>query len=86
MSFVYILKSSKNGRYYIGFTENVEKRLIYHNTRQVLSTRSYAPYELAFKKKFNSTYAAREAEQKLKKLKRKDYLDKIVKNQKLSFK
>ena len=85
MSYVYILESLINGKYYIGSTENVEARLKRHNSWQVFSTKPYAPYRVAFKKEFDTTDEARRVELKLKRLKRKDYIAKIVKNQRLEF-
>lgn len=83
MSYVYILESLTSGKYYIGSTENVEARLKKHNSRQVFSTKPYVPYKLAFKQKFENISEARRIEVKLKRLKRKDYIRKIIENRKI---
>ncbi|MEW6714874.1 MAG: GIY-YIG nuclease family protein [Nitrospirota bacterium] len=44
--FVYILKSEKNGRSYIGHTADLQKRLIEHNNGKSISTRSGKPWKL----------------------------------------
>jgi putative endonuclease len=44
--FVYILKSRKNGRHYIGQTQDVNFRLREHNRGSVRSTKANIPYEL----------------------------------------
>lgn len=41
---VYILKSEKDGRRYIGKTNNLERRLKEHNSGQVSSTKSRRPF------------------------------------------
>ncbi len=48
MYYVYILKSSKTGRYYYGFTKDLENRLKYHNSGKVKSTKSGKPWKLHY--------------------------------------
>jgi len=43
---VYILKSEKDGRFYIGQTNNIEERLLVHNRGKVISTRNRRPFSL----------------------------------------
>lgn len=50
----------------MGSTNRPEKRLKEHNTKQVVSTKYYAPLELVFLKKFNSEKDARSYERKIK--------------------
>ena len=50
MYYVYLLKSLKDGRYYIGQTQDLQERLAYHNTGRSTYTRDRGPWELlAFK-------------------------------------
>ena len=46
MYYVYFLQSELNGRYYVGITNNVERRLKEHNSGIVRSTAPYKPWEL----------------------------------------
>lgn len=46
MYFVYLLKSLKDQKYYIGQTNNVDKRLAIHNLGKVQSTKSSRPFKL----------------------------------------
>ena len=46
--YVYILKSRKNGIFYIGYTRNLRRRLKKHNSGKVFSTKQYIPYELIY--------------------------------------
>jgi putative endonuclease len=48
MYFVYILKSKKDGRLYIGCTNNLKKRIKEHNLRLVRSTKSRRPFQLIY--------------------------------------
>jgi putative endonuclease len=46
--FVYILKSLKDNRYYIGSTSNVNTRLDYHNSGRQRSTKNRVPFILVY--------------------------------------
>jgi putative endonuclease len=48
MYFVYILKSKKDGRLYIGCTNNLKKRIKEHNLGLVRSTKSRRPFQLIY--------------------------------------
>ena len=56
--FVYILESERNGRYYVGVTSNVKKRLDMHNSGQSKSTAPYAPYALKRVEKYSTSSEA----------------------------
>jgi len=44
---IYILRSEKDGKYYTGFTEDVEARVKFHNEGLQKSTRNRIPFVLA---------------------------------------
>lgn len=45
--YVYILQSLEyDNRFYVGFTENLERRLKEHNTSKLPNTKRYAPWEI----------------------------------------
>ncbi|MBA4250930.1 MAG: endonuclease [Chlorobiaceae bacterium] len=69
MYFVYILRSNLFGRYYIGSTEDVEKRLRVHNSSQAKWTKRYQPWELVYQEKFETRSEAVRRERELKSLK-----------------
>lgn len=76
---MYILKSLKNGSYYIGISKYPFQRLEEHNKGYVRYTRNLTPWNLVFIQRFESVEEARRVERALKKLKRKDILERIVK-------
>jgi putative endonuclease len=46
MFFIYVIVSESKGlRFYVGMTENVEKRLIEHNNGKTKSTKGYTPWK-----------------------------------------
>lgn len=66
--------------YYVVSSIDPIKRLTEHNLKKVKSTRNKAPWELKFYQKYPNIKLARQIEYKLKKLKRKDYLEKIIRD------
>jgi len=66
MHFVYILRSQKYKRTYIGSSKNIEERLSEHNSGMVRSTKFYKPYNLIHKEVFATKSEARKRETELK--------------------
>lgn len=48
MHYVYVLKSKKDGQFYVGYTADLRKRLDLHNKGKVESTRHRRPFELVY--------------------------------------
>lgn len=78
MAYVYILKSKRDGRYYVGSTLDLEKRLRHHKSGCTPSTKRFGEVGLVCKQFYASLKDARMVEKKLKALKRRDYLEKII--------
>ena len=49
---VYILKSLKCRRYYVGCTKDLVQRLNLHNSKKVTSTKVYSPWEVIYTEYF----------------------------------
>ncbi len=61
MHYVYIIQSIAHKNIYIGRTSDLEKRLKYHNSGNVKSTKSKRPYKLIFYEAFaNKSDAVRD--------------------------
>ncbi|MGB9637388.1 MAG: GIY-YIG nuclease family protein [Microgenomates group bacterium] len=82
--FVYILQSLKNNSYYIGSTDNINKRIDEHNRGKSLYTKNILPVKLVFSQQYPSLKAARKAEYWLKSLKSKNILEKIIEDKKIN--
>ncbi len=52
--FVYVLKSKKDNKRYIGFTDSLERRISEHNSGLVKSTKNRRPLELIYFEKFET--------------------------------
>lgn len=76
--FLYILYSSKLDKYYIGHTNNLERRIYEHNLGKENFTRKGIPWELRFSRSFISNTAATHEESRLKKCKNRKYLEKYI--------
>ncbi len=66
MYYVYLLKSKKNGTFYIGYTKNIGKRLKEHNAGLVEYTKKYKPWLLIYCESFLSLEDAKRREKNLK--------------------
>ena len=54
MWFVYVLKSLKDGKYYIGSTSDLKKRILQHNRGSNTSTKHRRPLELVYSGTYNT--------------------------------
>lgn len=66
MFYVYIIQSKTTGRYYVGFTENIENRVDGHNSGKTPSTRNKGPWELVYHEKYDSKTEALKREREIK--------------------
>ena len=79
MAFVYILKFP-SGKFYIGSTENLNKRIKHHKGGHTPSTKRLGGGEVVLIQEYAELKEARAIESKLKKLKRHDYIAKMVRD------
>lgn len=52
MYYVYILRSEKEEKIYIGYSSNLKERLLYHNKGKSLATKPFLPYKLIYYEAF----------------------------------
>lgn len=74
MTFVYVIRSLKDGRFYVGLTSNVQRRLSEHNAGRTRSTKGYSPWELFFIEEYETLSEARNREVYLKSGVGKEYI------------
>ena len=70
MFYVYLLKSMKDDKLYIGFTSNLEKRVKEHNDGKSSSTKSRRPFELIYYEAYKAKDDAEKREAMLKRFNR----------------
>lgn len=66
MYYVYILKSRKDNKLYIGSTSDLRRRLLEHSKGKVLSTKNRLPFELIYYEAYRDEHDARLREQSFK--------------------
>lgn len=69
MYIVYIIRSEKTKKYYVGQTKDIEERLKRHNSKRVLSTKNATPWKLVYYEKYSTLSEARSRENEIKKYK-----------------
>ncbi|RJQ33326.1 GIY-YIG nuclease family protein [Candidatus Parcubacteria bacterium] len=69
MFVVYILYSIKIGKYYIGHTADIKKRLGIHNSGRVKSTKKGIPWQIKYLEEFSTKNDAYRRELQIKKYK-----------------
>jgi len=77
--YVYILEDA-SGKFYVGSTSDVKRRLKQHNNGHTQTTSRMIASKLVLAQEYPSLAIARKVEQKVKKLKRRDYVAKMVKD------
>ena len=78
MYFTYILYSAKLDKYYIGSTDNLERRLKEHNRGKSNFTRTGIPWSLVYSETYETRQEAYHREMKIKNRKNKEYIEKLI--------
>ena len=63
---VYFLKSDTKDWYYVGSTNDLDRRLREHNSGKVRSTKAHMPLRAVYRREFNDELSARLFERKVK--------------------
>jgi len=79
-AWIYVLQFQKNTRYYVGSTDNLKRRLYQHAKGNTPSTKSLGSFQMVFQQKVASLAIARRIEKRIKSWKRKDFIEKIIKD------
>ncbi len=66
MAFLYILQSELSGRYYVGCTNDLERRLAEHARGHSLATRGRGPWKFVYSERCGSLVEARRRELEIK--------------------
>ena len=76
--FVYLQRSLRNDRFYIGSSEDPEQRLVFHNAGHVRATRHQRPYQLVYTEMHGTRQEARAREAGLKRQKSRAVLLELI--------
>lgn len=75
---VYIIRSQKTGKYYIGHTDNISRRLAQHNNGFVRATKPSRPWQLIYIEKARDKNSAYRREFQIKRYKGGNAFKKLV--------
>ncbi len=78
--FTYIIQSLKDESYYIGYSSNIERRIVYHNIGLSKYTSTKTPWKLVYVEEFEKKSDAIKREKFLKKQKNKEFYMKLINN------
>ncbi len=78
--YVYVLRSELRGRFYVGSTNDLQRRLFEHEAGQESATKGFLPISLVSFKKFDTLIEARREERKIKAMKSRKYIENLIKN------
>lgn len=78
MAWVYILQTGSK-KYYIGSTDDITRRLRQHTKGDTATTKRLKVHALLLKQEYKTLQDARSVERKIKNLKRRDYVEKMIK-------
>jgi putative endonuclease len=79
VNYVYVLRSEKTGRRYVGSTQDIQERLRQHNGGQSLATKHGAPWKLIHQEEFPTRAEAVRQERFYKTGRGRDLLDELAK-------
>ncbi|MDP3990798.1 MAG: GIY-YIG nuclease family protein [Candidatus Nealsonbacteria bacterium] len=80
MYFVYVIKSKKDGKYYTGITDNLDRRINQHNrgSKATPSTKNRGPFYLVYYEKVENRKTARRREKHLKSGTGREFIKNII--------
>ena len=78
--FVYILRSVKDGGFYIGYTNDLKRRVMEHNRGENFSTNPRKPFELIYFEAYRNKLDAQNREKFFKSGWGRQHVQKVLKN------
>jgi len=76
--FVYIIFSSSLNKFYVGYTTDIQKRLLEHNSGISVFTARANDWELKYCKTYNTREEAMKKEQEIKRKKSRKYIEWLI--------
>ena len=75
---IYILQSESTGRFYVGSTSDIEKRLGYHNAGRCRSTRNHGPWQVVYTEPYQTRREALVRERHIKSMKSRQHIEGLL--------
>lgn len=80
--FLYILKSVNNSKSYVGITNDLNRRLLEHNSGKNFYTKRHSPWVMIYNEKYDNLENARKREKYLKSAVGRKFLKKLFNKEK----
>jgi len=74
----YILRSDTTGRFYIGHTENLTKRIFEHNNNRTPSIKNRGPWKLFYSETYETRSEASRRERQIKRMKSRLFIESLA--------
>ena len=78
MYYTYIIQSQKNGMFYIGSCQDIDKRIERHNAGATPSTKPGRPWQLVYSETYETNSEALKREREIKSKKSRKYIEFLV--------
>jgi putative endonuclease len=75
---VYIIRSDRDGSYYVGTTQDIEERLIRHNQGRSKYTKNRGPWVVVYLEEYSTRGDAVKRENAIKNRKSSDYIANLI--------
>ncbi len=75
---MYILQSVSTGRFYVGHTESLNKRIAEHNNNRTTSIKNRGPWVLVYTEEFATRGEASRREREIKRMKSHRWIEQVV--------
>ena len=72
---VYVLRSQSTGRFYVGHTENLARRISEHNNNRTASIKNRGPWEIYYSEEYATRSKASRREREIKQMKSRPYIE-----------
>jgi putative endonuclease len=76
--YVYILRSDKDGSFYIGHAADLDERIQRHNLGKSSYTKVRMPWKLIYHEVFTTRSEAMKREKEIKRMKSREYIERLV--------
>jgi len=78
--YTYIIQSLRDGSFYIGYSSDLEKRILFHNNKLSKYTSTRTPWKLVYFVEFENKSDAIKREKFLKKQRNREFNKKLIKD------
>jgi putative endonuclease len=75
---VYVLRSQLSGRFYVGHTDNLDRRLSEHNRNHTHSLKNRGPWQVFYTETYQTRREATRRERQIKGMKSRRYIESLA--------